>query len=205
MIQLNKAGGKMKKIVLSIFLCILVIGSIYYYNEEYKNIAENKKTKENKKDLENENVYNSCPDGYECIELNGVTYKFSIKKSIEVKDMFNYDTNENVNGTLKIDDNGVLIFVSENNEIIRKYDYISSNVIKIDSTNDKCDPIYVILTSDGKVYKTEIEDGLFTAEPFFELQISEKIYKISLYNETCDVKLIGLNENYEVKDLLSND
>ena len=62
-----------------------------------------------------------------------------------------------------------------------------------------------LITEDGKVYKTEEEDGLFSGEPFLMIPLEEEYSKISLYNESCDLKLIGLNKNNEVKDLLVNE
>ena len=119
--------------------------------------------------------------------------------------MFNFDTNENEAGTLKINDEGKLVFEDLNGKIIKTYDSISSKVISIDSTNSECDLIYVALTEDGKVYKTEAEEGLFSGEPFLELPLDEEYTKISLYNDTCDLKLVGLNKDREVKDLLINE
>ena len=105
----------------------------------------------------------------------------------------------------EIDDDGILVFEDLTGKVIKKYDNIESKVISIDSTNDKCDLIYVAVTEDGKVYKTEEEDGLFSGEPFLMIPLEEEYSKISLYNESCDLKLIGLNKNNEVKDLLVNE
>ena len=196
-----------KKILIIVFLCILVIGGIYYYNQEYKDIADKTgdKNKDNEEDKNLEDINLSCDNGYECFKYGDTEYKFSIKKSIKVDNMFNFDTNKNEAGTLKINDEGKLVFEDLNGKIIKTYDSISSKVISIDSTNSECDLIYVALTEDGKVYKTEAEEGLFSGEPFLELPLDEEYTKISLYNDTCDLKLIGLNKNNEVKDLLINE
>lgn len=196
-----------KKILIIIFLCILVIGGIYYYNQEYKDIADktSDKNKDNEEDKNLEDINLSCDNGYECFKYGDTEYKFSIKKSIKVDNMFNFDTNENEAGTLKINDEGKLVFEDLNGKIIKTYDSISSKVISIDSTNSECDLIYVALTEDGKVYKTEAEEGLFSGEPFLELPLDEEYTKISLYNDTCDLKLVGLNKDREVKDLLINE
>lgn len=195
---------KTKKVLIILFLFVLVIGSVYYYNEQYKNVVD--KTNNNDEVVKPETpVINKCIEGYECIDVDNTTYKFSIKRSIKVNNMFNYDTNENEAGTLKIDDDGVLVFEDLTGKVIKKYDNIESKVISIDSTNDKCDLIYVAVTEDGKVYKTEEEDGLFSGEPFLMIPLEEEYSKISLYNESCDLKLIGLNKNNEVKDLLVNE
>ena len=119
--------------------------------------------------------------------------------------MFNYETNENEAGTLRIDDEGKLVFEDLTGKVIKVYDNIESKVISIDSTNSECDLVYVAITEDGKVYKTEEEDGLFSGEPFLMLPLDEEYTKVSLYNDTCDLKLISLNKNNEVKDLLSNE
>lgn len=193
-----------KKILIILFLCVLVVGSVYYYNEQYKNVADKAKTGEEVK-LESETPeVKKCTEGYECIDIENTTYKFSIKRSIKVNNMFNYETNENEAGTLRIDDDGVLVFEDLTGKVIKKYDSIESKVVSIDSTSDKCDLIYVAVTEDGKVYKTEEEDGLFSGEPFLMLPLDEEYTKVSLYNDTCDLKLIGLNKNNEVKDLLAN-
>ena len=195
---------KTKKVLIILFLFVLVIGSVYYYNEQYKNVVD--KANNNDEVVKPETpVINKCIEGYECIDVDNTTYKFSIKRSIKVNNMFNYDTNENEAGTLKIDDDGILVFEDLTGKVIKKYDNIESKVISIDSTNDKCDLIYVAVTEDGKVYKTEEEDGLFSGEPFLMIPLEEEYSKISLYNESCDLKLIGLNKNNEVKDLLVNE
>lgn len=195
---------KTKKVLIILFLFVLVIGSVYYYNEQYKNVVD--KTNNNGEVVKPETpVINKCIEGYECIDVDNTTYKFSIKRSIKVNNMFNYDTNENEAGTLKIDDDGILVFEDLTGKVIKKYDNIESKVISIDSTNDKCDLIYVAVTEDGKVYKTEEEDGLFSGEPFLMIPLEDEYSKISLYNESCDLKLIGLNKNNEVKDLLVNE
>lgn len=196
-----------KKILIIVFLCILVIGGIYYYNQEYKDIADKTgdKNKDNEEDKNLEDINLSCDNGYECFKYGDTEYKFSIKKSIKVDNMFNFDTNKNEAGTLKINDEEKLVFEDLNGKIIKTYDSISSKVISIDSTNSECDLIYVALTEDGKVYKTEAEEGLFSGEPFLELPLDEEYTKISLYNDTCDLKLVGLNKDREVKDLLINE
>ena len=196
-----------KKILIIVFLCILVIGGIYYYNQEYKDIADKTgdKNKDNEEDKNLEDINLSCDNGYECFKYGDTEYKFSIKKSIKVDNMFNFDTNKNEAGTLKINDEGKLVFEDLNGKIIKTYDSISSKVISIDSTNSECDLIYVALTEDGKVYKTEAEEGLFSGEPFLELPLDEEYTKISLYNDTCDLKLVGLNKDRKVKDLLINE
>lgn len=196
-----------KKILIIVFLCILVIGGIYYYNQEYKDIADktSDKSKDNEEDKNLEDIDLSCDNGYECFKYGDTEYKFSIKKSIKVDNMFNFDTNENEAGTLKINDDGKLVFEDLNGKVIKTYDSISSKVISIDSTNSECDLIYVALTEDGKVYKTEAEEGLFSGDPFLELPLQEEYTKISLYSDTCDLKLVGLNKDREVKDLLINE
>lgn len=196
-----------KKILIIVFLCILVIGGIYYYNQEYKDIADKTgdKNKDNEEDKNLEDINLSCDNGYECFKYGDTEYRFSIKKSIKVDNMFNFDTNENEAGTLKINDEGKLVFEDLNGKIIKTYDSISSKVISIDSTNSECDLIYVALTEDGKVYKTEAEEGLFSGDPFLELPLQEEYTKISLYSDTCDLKLVGLNKDREVKDLLINE
>lgn len=193
-----------KKILIIVFLCILVIGGIYYYNQEYKDIAD-KTSKDNEEDKNLEDIDLSCDNGYECFKYGDTEYRFSIKKSIKVDNMFNFDTNENEAGTLKINDEGKLVFEDLNGKIIKTYDSISSKVISIDSTNSECNLIYVALTEDGKVYKTEAEEGLFSGDPFLELPLQEEYTKISLYSDTCDLKLVGLNKDREVKDLLINE
>ena len=196
-----------KKILITILLCLLVVGGVYYYNQQYKDITDKTSDKSGNKNVEDklEDINLSCNNGYECFKIGDIEYKFSIKKSIKVDSMFNFDTSENEAGTLKINDEGILVFEDLNGKVIKTYDSISSKVISIDSTNSDCDLIYVALTEDGKVYKTEEMDGLFSGESFLELPLDEEYTKISLYSETCDVKLIGLNKNNEVKDLLANE
>ena len=195
-----------KKILIIVLLSLLVVGGIIYYNKEYKDVMDKTNDKVDNKDEEGlESVNLLCDDGYECIMIDGTPYNFSMKKSIKVDNMFNYDTNENEAGTLKINEDGVLEFEDVTGKIVKTYDTIKSKVISIDSTNSECDLIYVALTEDGSVYKTEEEDGLFSGEPFLKLPLEEEYTKISLYSETCELKLIGLNKNNEVKDLLENE
>lgn len=195
-----------KKILIIVLLSLLVVGCIIYYNKEYKDVMDKTNDKVDNKDEEVlKSVNLSCDDGYECIMIDGTQYNFSMKKSIKVDNMFNYDTNENEAGTLKINEEGVLEFEDVTGKIVKTYDTIKSKVISIDSTNSACDLIYVALTEDGSVYKTEEEDGLFSGEPFLKLPLEEEYTKISLYSKSCELKLIGLNKNNEVKDLLENE
>ena len=168
-----------KKILIILFLCVLVVGSVYYYNEQYKNVTDKTKT-EKEMMLESETPeVKKCIEGYECIDIENTTYKFSIKRSIKVNNMFNYETNENEAGTLRIDDDGVLVFEDLTGKVIKKYDNIESKVVSIDSTKDKCDLVYVAITEDGKVYKTEEEDGLVSGEPFLMLPLDEDHFIIN--------------------------
>ena len=99
---------KTKNVLIILFLFVLVIGSVFYYNEQYKNVVG--KTNNNDEVVKPETpVINKCTEGYECIDVDNTTYKFSIKRSIKVNNMFNYDTNENEAGTLKIDNDGMII------------------------------------------------------------------------------------------------
>lgn len=195
-----------KKVLIIILISLLVVGGVIYYNKEYKDVMSKTNDKVDKGEEEGlESVNISCDKGYECIMIDGTQYNFSMKKSIKVDNMFNYDTNENEAGTLKINDEGVLVFEDVTGKIVKTYDTIKSKVISIDSTNSECDLIYVALTEDGSVYKTEEEDGLFSGEPFLKLPLDEEYTKISLYSKTCELKLIGLNKNNGVKDLLDNE
>ena len=67
-----------KKILIILFLCVLVVGSVYYYNEQYKNVTDKTKT-EKEMMLESETPeVKKCTEGYECIDIENTTYKFSI-------------------------------------------------------------------------------------------------------------------------------
>ena len=77
---------KTKNVLIILFLFVLVIGSVFYYNEQYKNVVD--KTNNNDEVVKPETpVINKCTEGYECIDVDNTTYKFSIKRSIKVNNV----------------------------------------------------------------------------------------------------------------------
>lgn len=193
----------MKKNIWFPFLVIIVLGVMIYFmffkdNNEKQNPIDNKV---------DEKI--DCEDGYTCEKINNTIYKWSNKKSIKVNKTFNYDTDEMEVGTLEINEDGILKFYNLQNTELKEYTNIDGKVLSIDSVSEECDKVfYVALTSDGKVYRTDTNEGLLIEEPFFEIELNEEdvIKNISVVksyeSDTCTTGIIyGKTSNNTVIEL----
>ena len=158
----------MKKILIYLFLIILVAGSIYFYKDEKDKSKEtNDKTTNVKEDKPHEEI--KCIADYECIMKDNKKYYFSNRTSIDVNNMYNYVTDEMEAGTLKIE-NGTLEFVSLDNKVLKTFDNVK-NAKYIESNTFCSETYYVVLTSDNKVYRTDVNLSLFLEEPFYQIEL----------------------------------
>lgn len=189
----------MKKVLIYVFLIILVCGSIYYYVNEndsktINDIEENKKNNNNNNDSD---ITIPCISNYECKIVNDKKYYFSNIVSVNVNNMYDYVNDQMEAGYLRIDD-GVLKFYDLENKVLKTYDNIEN--AKYIEINDKCsEKYYVVLTSDGKVYRTDKDASLFLEEPFYQIEEANNVIGISLNdgNNSCinDLTIIDKNNN----------
>lgn len=188
----------MKKILIYVFLIILVIGSVYFYREENSknnNVVNNNKTT-NKVEEEIK-----CIADYECTIKDNKKYYFSNRVSINVNDMYNYVNDEAEAGTLKIEDNK-LEFVGLDGKVIKEFNEVNDPMY-IES-NDKCSEKYfAVLTKDGKVYRTDLQEGLFVESAFYQVELDYVVKGISLTDgeNTCINNLTVLDSEGNVKEL----
>ena len=188
----------MKKILIYVFLIILVIGSIYFYKDEKgktNNAVDNNKTTNKVK----EEI--KCIADYECTIKDNKKYYFSNIISVNVNDMYNYVNDEAEAGILKIDDNK-LEFVGLDGKVIKEFNEINDPMY-IES-NDKCNEKYfVVLTKDGKVYRTDLQEGLFVESAFYQVELDYVVKGISLTdgNNTCINNLTVLDSEGNIKEL----
>ncbi len=188
----------MKKILIYVFLIILLVGSVYYYKQENNkesNVVDNAKTT-NKVEGKIK-----CIADYECIIKDNKKYYFSNRVSITVNDMYNYVNDESEAGTIKIDNNK-LVFVGLDGKVIKEFNEINDPMY-IES-NDKCSEKYfVVLTKDGKVYRTELQEGLFVESAFYQIELDYVVKGVSLTDgeNTCINNLSVLDSEGDVKEL----
>ncbi len=152
----------MKNIKLIVFIIVLFLlgGFVYYYE-----VIPNKEKLE-------DNTINEieCTSGYTCETIDKVSYEWTKKDKISVINVYNYDTDAMVSGTLEIVDD-ILVFVdSENNEIM-EYDYIDGKVTSVEVSTESCadEFIYLILTDKGKIYVSDYHNGILANKAFGEL------------------------------------
>lgn len=190
----------MKKYLIYILIIILTIGGVYLYKDSSKN-------KDNHNDNNDENKTTEvikdtkCINGYECIVKDNKKYYFSNKTSIDVNNMYNYVTDEMEAGSLKIED-GTLKFIGLDNKVLKVFDNVHN--AKYIESNTFCSEIYyVVLTSDNKVYRTDVNLSLFLEEPFYQIELDYDVKGISLNNgdNTCINKLTIMDDKTNIKEL----
>lgn len=193
----------MKKILIYLFLIILVAGSIYFYKDEKDTSKEtNDKTTNIKENKTHEEI--KCIADYECIMKDNKKYYFSNRTSIDVNNMYNYVTDEMEAGTLKIE-NGTLEFVSLDNKVLKTFDNVK-NAKYIESNTFCSETYYVVLTSDNKVYRTDVNISLFLEEPFYQIELDYNVKGISLNDgeNTCINDLTVISDKDEIKMIKEN-
>lgn len=185
-----------------IFIVVILLGmftALYFTSDKGKesNNNEENKTEENK--LSDD----ICLADYKCITIDGVEYYFSLKTEVNVSNVYDYDTDSNINGKLYINDSKKLVFLNENDNPIKEYSF-DGDVISIDVQTGKCSEIFsVILTSTGKVYKVEDNKNLLEEDPFYEISNGNKIKDITLYDseDVCNNIVYALDENNKIINL----
>ena len=190
----------MKKYLIYILIIILIIGGVYLYKDSSKN-------KDNHNDNNDENKTTEvikdtkCINGYECIVKDNKKYYFSNKTSISINNMYNYVTDEMEAGSLKIED-GTLKFIGLDNKVLKVFDNVH-NAKYIESNIFCSETYYVVLTSDNKVYRTDVNLSLFLEEPFYQIELDYDVKGISLNNgdNTCINKLTIMDDKTNIKEL----
>lgn len=192
--------SKMKKYLIYILIIIFIIGGVYLYKDSSKN-------KDNHNDNNDENKTTEvikdtkCINGYECIVKDNKKYYFSNKTSISINNMYNYVTDEMEAGSLKIED-GTLKFIGLDNKVLKVFDNVH-NAKYIESNTFCSETYYVVLTSDNKVYRTDVNLSLFLEEPFYQIELDYDVKGISLNNgdNTCINKLTIMDDKTNIKEL----
>lgn len=193
--------SKMKKYLIYILIIIFIIGGVYLY----KNSNEKENHNDNSNDGENKTTEvikdTKCINGYECIVKDNKNYYFSNKTSISINNMYNYVTDEMEAGSLKIED-GTLKFIGLDNKVLKVFDNVH-NAKYIESNTFCSETYYVVLTSDNKVYRTDVNLSLFLEEPFYQIELDYDVKGISLNNgdNTCINKLTIMDDKTNIKEL----
>ena len=118
-------------------------------------------------------------------------------------ELYDYDTDSNINGKLYINDSKKLVFLNDNNNPIKEYTF-DGDVVSIDVQTGKCSDIFaVVLTSTGKVYKVEDNKNLLEEDPFYEISNGNRIKDITLYDseDLCNNIIYALDENNKIINL----
>lgn len=184
----------MKKFLIYIIIVLLIIGGIYLYKNNDK-----KENNDNNIDRPTEVIKDTkCINGYECIVKDNKKYYFSNRTSISINNMYNYVTDEMEAGTLKVED-GILKFIGLDNKVLKTFDNIKDALYV--ETNGLCsERYYVVLTSDGKVYRTDRGASLFLEEPFYQIELDYNVKSISLNNgdNSCVNDITFMNSKGEI-------
>ncbi len=184
----------MKKFLIYVIIVLLIIGGIYLYKNNDK-----KENNDNNIDRPTDVIKDTkCINGYECIVKDNKKYYFSNRTSISINDMYNYVTDEMEAGTLKVED-GILKFIGLDNKALKTFDNIKDALYV--ETNGLCsERYYVVLTSDGKVYRTDRGASLFLEEPFYQIELDYNVKGISLNNgdNSCVNDITFMNSKGEI-------
>lgn len=158
------------------FLLFLIICLCFGCTNNNTNIQDNSKIEENK--------------------INQENYGFKENTKVLVSNMYNYENSEMDSGYLEIID-GNLVLEELDGKIVKTYDIVNSKYI---TGVNKCEDIfYVVVTTDGIVYRTDT-NMLFVESPFFEIEGINNIKNAKINDSDCDNIAIELltNEN-EIK------
>lgn len=203
------------KIKMRLFIIILL--AILFMVAGYFYIKNNDKDNNQTNEIENNNneEINNCDQGYKCETIDGIEYKWTNKTSINLSNVYNYDTDELEAGVLKIN-NGKLEFLDLTNKVLKTYSEIEGNVIAIETSIDLCveEPIYIALTDTGKLYISDALNGLLVSEAFtimdndnnfkaFMTKVNNTDYTCTLteiYAKTSEGKVIKLVSNENVTE-----
>lgn len=189
----------MKNKAILIIIVLLGVFTVLYF-------TNNKTTTDTNKNINTENNKSSdniCLADYKCITIDNKEYYFSIKIEANVSNVYDYDTDSNVDGKLYINDSKKLVFLNDKGSPIKEYSF-DGDVISIDTQTGTCKETFaVILTSNGKVYRVEDNKNLLEEDPFYEISNGNKIKDITLYDseDLCNNIIYALDENNKIINL----
>ncbi len=191
-----------------IFIIVVLLGIfvvLYYTNNKEKNVNNDTNTNntKNNSDEKKDIVEDICLADYKCLTIDNKLYYFSVKTEVEVKNVFDYDNNTNVNGKLYINDSKKLVFLNDKGNPIKEYVF-DSDVVSIDTQSGSCDNTFVIaLTSNNKVYRVEDNKNLLEEDPFYDVSNGNTIKDITLYDseDLCNNIIYALDENNKIINL----
>ncbi len=188
-----------------IFIIVVLLGifvTLYYTNNKTNN-SDSTNTSSGNTTKDNKPSDDICLADYKCLTIDNKEYFFSIKTEVLVSNVYDYDTDSNINGKLYINDSKKLVFLNDNNNPIKEYTF-DGDVVSIDVQTGKCSDIFaVVLTSTGKVYKVEDNKNLLEEDPFYEISNGNKIKDITLYDseDLCNNIIYALDENNKIINL----
>ena len=187
-----------------IFIIVVLLGifvTLYFMNNNTSNT--NNKNNNGNTTKDNKPSDDACLVDYKCLTIDNKEYYFSIKTEVLVSNVYDYDTDSNINGKLYINDSKKLVFLNDNNNPIKEYTF-DGDVVSIDVQTGKCSDIFaVVLTSTGKVYKVEDNKNLLEEDPFYERSNGNRIKDITLYDsgDLCNNIIYALDENNKIINL----
>ena len=104
-----------------IFIIVVLLGifvTLYFMNNNTNNTNNNgTTTKDNKPSAD------ACLVDYKCLTIDNKEYYFSIKKEALVSNVYDYDTDSNINGKLYINDSKKLVFLNDKDNPIKEYTF----------------------------------------------------------------------------------
>ena len=192
---------KKESIIFIIFVLLGIFVKLYFMNNNTSNT--NNKNNNGNTTKDNKPSDDACLVDYKCLTIDNKEYYFSIKTEVLVSNVYDYDTDSNINGKLYINDSKKLVFLNDNNNPIKEYTF-DGDVVSIDVQTGKCSDIFaVVLTSTGKVYKVEDNKNLLEEDPFYEISNGNRIKDITLYDsgDLCNNIIYALDENNKIINL----
>lgn len=192
---------KKKSIIFIIVVLLGIFVTLYFTNNNTSNT--NNKNNNGSTTKDNKPSDDACLVDYKCLTIDNKEYYFSIKTEVLVSNVYDYDTDSNINGKLYINDSKKLVFLNDKDNPIKEYTF-DGDVISIDIQTGNCKEFFVVvLTSTGKVYKVEDNKNLLEEDPFYEISNGNKIKDITLYDseDLCNNIIYALDENNKIINL----
>lgn len=185
----------MKKVLVFVLLLLITLFCFLFFNNDIKFKDSNKK--EESINHVKQDVFDEC-ENKDCGTYESKKYIFDINNEILVSNMYNYDTTQMDSGFLRIKDNK-LVFESLDNKLIKTYDDLEGKIKNISAVSSNCDDVfYVVLTEDGKLYKTDA-NMLFVENPFYQVELDYKVKNIIIDSSSCnDIKVLALDESNNI-------
>lgn len=190
----------MKKKAILIIIVLLGVFTVLYFTNNKLTTNTNNNTNNTENNKPSDDI---CLADYKCISIDNKEYYFSIKTEVNVSNVYDYDTDSNIDGKLYINDSKKLVFLNDKDSPIKEYSF-DGDVISIDTQTGNCKEIFVIvLTSNGKVYRVEDNKNLLEEDPFYEISNNNKIKDITLYDseDLCNNIIYALDENNKIINL----